>query len=443
MTFNTILPGAWELTQDLEYNLFSLIVPTAWQQVAKSLAQKRATLLGKRYQSVPVYSLDRIIAASFPQIIQTVRYGWQHPGATWLFATEKAELPDLSEFIKDWLREEFSTSLGEAEVDSCLEKLDDRDWHWKEPKTYSLLRQPEHQCDDIRFQALPDYLAVKFLENPQVCFGENDRYQLTFYRVVSLNQGAELMSWPPHSVSIEKNQEVGTADISFVIRFKLQTVPWRREPIIYHQLSIRRWIVELTERLPYRGATAFIGDNHRWLDGVRQPFCFMPLPMKKRPGGEPLWPKAVSELLVLNDSPLPDPKELVKQPKHNWSVFGQEPEGIQIAIAYDTRHSGNAPCLPGVSPLDLASIDRAIQNQIQQSNFPIKRVGEATKVKSTNKKSTKNQGQKKILGTNRLAQNTDAASRNCCTCCISFRRKSSAYNTYPLGNQRMSRCTNF
>lgn len=258
-----------------------------------------------------------------------------------------------------------------------------------------MLRQPENQYDDIRFQAIPDYLGVEFLKNPQVCFAENDRYQLTFYRVVSLNKGAELMSWPPHPVSlIEKNEEVGTANISFVIRFKLQTVPWRREPIIYHQLSIRRWIVGPLERLPNQGVTAFIGDNRRWLDGVRQPFCFMPLAVKKRSGGEPLWPKAVSELLLMNDSPLLDPKELVKEPKHDWSAFGQEPEGIQIAIAYDTRHSGNAPCLPGVSPLDLASIDRAIQNQIEQSNFPIKRVGEATKVKSTNKKSTKNQGQK-------------------------------------------------
>jgi len=380
MTFNTLLPGAWELTQDLEYNLFSLIVPTAWQQVAKSLAQKRVKLLGKGYPSVPVYSLDRIIGASFPQIIQTVRYGWQHPGASWLFATEKAELSDLSEFIKDWLLEEFSASLGEPEVESSLKNLDNQAWQWEDPKTYSLLRQPENQYDDIRFQAIPDYLAVEFLKNPQVCFGENDRYQLTFYRVVSLNKGAELMSWPPHPVSIEKNQEVGTADISFVIRFKLQTVPWRREPIIYHQLSIRRWIVGPLERLPNQGVTAFIGDNRRWLDGVRQPFCFMPLPVKKRSGGEPLWPKAVSELLLMNDSPLPDPKQLVKEPKHKWSVFGQEPEGIQIAIAYDTRHSGNAPCLPGVSPLDLASIDRAIQNQIQQHNFPIQRVGEAKKI---------------------------------------------------------------
>jgi len=36
--------------------------------------------------------------------------------------------------------------------------------------------------------------------------------------------------------------------------------------------------------------------------------------------------------------------------------------------------------LPGVSPLDLASIDRAIQNQIEQHNFPIQRVGEAKKI---------------------------------------------------------------
>lgn len=409
MIFNTILPGAWELTQDLKYNLFSLIVPTAWQQVAKSLAQKRATLLGKRYSSVPVYSLDRIIAASCPNIIQTVRYGWQHPGVTWLFATEKADLSDLSELIKDWLREEFSTSLGEPEVESSLENLDNQAWQWEKSKTYSLLRPPEHQYDEIRFQALPDYLAVKFLENPQVCFGENDRYQLTFYRVVSLNQGAELMSWPPHQVSlIEKNEEVGTADISFVIRFKLQTVPWRRQPIIYHQLSIRRWIVELRERLPYRGATAFIGDNHRWLDGVRQPFSFMPLTVKKRSGGELLWPKAISGLLLSNDSRLPDPKELVRQPKYNWSAFGQEPEGIQIAIAYDTRHSGGVPCLPGVSPRDLASIDGAIQNKIEQSNFPIKRVGEATRISGTyvpfwEKGEPKNRGDKSPKNPNNLS----------------------------------------
>lgn len=97
VTFKTILPGAWELIKDQQYELFSLHVPTAWQQVAKSLAQKRFNLLGRGYPSVPVYSLDPIIAASFPRIIQTVRNGWQRPGVPWILATERAELFNLPE----------------------------------------------------------------------------------------------------------------------------------------------------------------------------------------------------------------------------------------------------------------------------------------------------------------------------------------------------------
>jgi hypothetical protein len=390
MTFNTILPGAWELIQDVQYKLFSLQVPTAWQQVAKSLAQKRVKLLGKGYPSVPVYSLDRIIAASFPKIIQTARNGWQRPGVPWVFATEMADLSDLSEFTKDWLREEFSECLGEEEVESSLEKLDHDAWRWEDSKTYSLLRQPENKYEtDVRFQALPDYLAGEFLKNPTVCFDGNVQYQLTFYRVVTLDQGAELMSWPPYPVplikvitkdKIKEKVKVGEAHVSFVIRFKLQTVPWRSQPIIYHQLSIRRWIKEPIERFPYQGATVFIGDNHRWLDGVQQPFCFIPLQIKQRitqEGREPRWSKAISELLKLNDSPLPEPNTLASEPAYNWSTFGEEPVGIQGAIAYDTRHRGNAPCLPGVSPLDLASLDRAIQQRL-----PVLRVGEAGKVKT-------------------------------------------------------------
>ncbi|MDF5720604.1 MAG: DUF3962 domain-containing protein [Rhizonema sp. PD37] len=120
--------------------------------------------------------------------------------------------------------------------------------------------------------------------------------------MVRLDQGAELMSWPPSRVPLIKyNKQVGTADISFYIRFKLQTVPWRNEPIIYHQLSIRRWVTEPLKNLPYKGATTYIGDNRRWLDGLSQAFCFIPLDMK-RPGREAKWHRAISELLRINDS---------------------------------------------------------------------------------------------------------------------------------------------
>lgn len=144
MSFKTLLPGAWELTKNEQYELFSLFVPTAWQQVAKSLAQKRVQLKGTGYPSAPVRSLDPIVAASFPNIIKTERNGWQRPGIPWLLATEPAELSDLPGFIKDWLREEFSLILGDDEVEPILDKLDDNAWNWEDkPTIYSLQVKPK------------------------------------------------------------------------------------------------------------------------------------------------------------------------------------------------------------------------------------------------------------------------------------------------------------
>ncbi len=395
MTSKIILPGAWELTQDVSCDLFSLQVPTKWQQVAKTFAQTRVRLQGKGYPSVPVYSLDRIITASFPSIIQTARHGWQRPGFPWIFATEMADLSNLAECVKDWLREEFSSCLGEEFVKSGLDQLDD-DWHWEDPKNYPLLHPPENKYEaDVRFQAIPDYLAKKFLEAPTVCFkGNNAEYQLTFYRVVTLESGAELMSWPPYPIPLTKKgkQEPGEAFISFVIRFKLQTVPWRSQPMIYHQLSIRRWITEPFDKFPYPGATIHIGDNRRWLDGIHQPFCFMPLQVKRRntpEGYQPSWSKAISELLKINDSPLPAPNDLASAPTYNWPQFGETPVGMQGAIAYHTAHTGDAPCLPGVSPLDLDSLDQAIQERL-----PLVRVGKALRVKVPKAKKVKTEQQK-------------------------------------------------
>ena len=149
MAFKTILPGAWELTdKNAKSELFALYVPTAWRQVANNLAQQRAQLKGKGYRAVPVFSLDPLIAASFPQIIKTVRNGWQKVGVPWLFATETTDLSNLGDSIKDWLREEFSCL---EDVELILARLNDKDWHWEEPKTYSLLDPQNKDEIDILY----------------------------------------------------------------------------------------------------------------------------------------------------------------------------------------------------------------------------------------------------------------------------------------------------
>ncbi|WP_460206386.1 RNaseH domain-containing protein, partial [Scytonema sp. NUACC21] len=96
--------------------------------------------------------------------------------------------------------------------------------------------------------------------------------------------------------------------------------------------------------------------------------------------------RAISELLKMNDSLLPDPNTLASKPVYNWSGIGENPNSIiQAALAYDSRHRGDIPCLPGVSPLDVASLDSAIQHKIKQENVLVRRVGEAVKKSGTYK----------------------------------------------------------
>ena len=365
-----ILPGAWELiATNPTCELYAIYVPTTWRQVTNNLAQQRARLQGKSYRAVPVYSLDPLVSGSFPQIIKTVRNGWQKDNIPWLLATETTDISDLGNLIKDWLIEEFSTL---EDVESQLANLNNDDWQWENSQTYELLHPQNKVETGNLYQAIPDYLAEEFLKNPTVSFGVDEQYRLTFYRVVSL-QGAELMSWPPSQVTVITGKETTeTAYISFVIEFVLQTVPWREKPIVYHHLSIRRWLTK-SLKVPYPGVKAHIGDNHRWLDGQRQPFCFIPL-MMKRYGKEMKWPQAISNLFSLNDSQLPDANNFVSNPNHNWSGVNTIPSGIQAAIAY-TSKLGEPPCFSGVSPQDLASLDRAIE-----ARLPVQRVGEAERV---------------------------------------------------------------
>ncbi|MDZ8084022.1 MAG: DUF3962 domain-containing protein [Nostoc sp. DedQUE12b] len=365
-----ILPGAWELTAtNPTCELYAIYVPTTWRQVANNLAQQRARLQGKSYRAVPVYSLDPLVVGSFPKIIKTLRNGWQKDNMPWLLATETIDISDLGNLIKDWLIEEFSSL---EDVESQLANLNNDDWQWGNSQTYELLH-PQNKVETSNlYQAIPDYLAEKFLQKPTVSFGVDEQYQLTFYRVVSL-QGAELMSWPPSEVTVIKGKETTeTAYISFVIEFVLQTVPWREKPIVYHHLSIRRWLTKPL-KVPYPGVKAHIGDNRRWLDGQRQPFCFIPL-MMNRYGKEVKWPQAISNLLSLNDSQLPDANNFVSNPNYNWSGVNTIPSGIQAAIAY-TSKLGEPPCFAGVSPQDLASLDQAIE-----ARLPVQRVGEAERV---------------------------------------------------------------
>lgn len=372
--FKTILPGAWALTADFKLDLFTLSVPSQWRQVAQFLAIERFKTGKSKYPAIPVYPLEKTLFGCFPGLVKFDQTGWKDSGNHWIIGNEKIDLTCLPDFIKDWLVEEFSPSLGSSEVKDRLEKLDRNAWHWhKQTFTFDSQILTEKSAN-FHYSVIPHYLTTKFLEQPIVIWDGTIERELTFYRIFSSSQ-PELMSWPPYQVeSIANNQKVTTADISFVINFKLQTVPWRKTPLIYHQLSTRIWMNK-SLKLPYnRDISIQIGNSQRWIDGSYQPFSFNYLQLQS--SGERLkYPKAIENLFLTNDCQLPDLNDLISQPNYNWSRFGENPVGLQVGVPYNSQYYGEAPWGRGVSPLDLASLDRAIQ-----ARLPLQRVGQVSRI---------------------------------------------------------------
>jgi len=374
MRINYILPGAWQLTEEAQTSIYAINVPTAWRQVARALTNRRSRA---GYRSIPVRSLNSLISTTFPQIICTNRRSWQGEPVPWIYATDQANIAELPFLVQGWFREEFGTT---DEVEAALSNLRNHDWQWS-----SRIYSP----DEIPYQAIPDYLARQ-LNGSTLAFGINRQYPLKFYRVNRFEDGAELMSFPPTDIPVGK----GKVSVSFVIRLRLQTVPWRKEPLIYHALSLRRWIRSSliqneNGEFRYRGVTVYIGDNRRWLDGAEQPFSFVTLRMNR--GEEPYWhPRTITELLR-DAGEIPEPQELASNPVYNWNQFNLRNRTVQAAIPVGDRLRRH-PCLPGVSPLDLARLDQAIAVCL-----PVERVGEGVRVQSVNRRSTRASNKKLML----------------------------------------------
>lgn len=372
-----ILPGAWTIDQAVSKTCYTLFVPDQWKYTAQRLSKLRAQKKGKNFENPPIYSLEPFINACFPNCFYVARNSWtkwDRGNNPWIWAFEETDTELLAVLVKLWLQAEFTTSLGE-EANELIDALDDADWQWEKPSELLLNDGPEvPYADDIRYQSLPFYLAQTFLENPIVQFGEHGNHRLTFYRVARTNQ-SELMSWPPQAIPGKSSSNVF---VSFALKFSLQTVPNRQEPIIYHHLSLRRWRIDPipTNKMPRNGLTGYLGGDRRWLGGEKQPFCFVPLSIKKQQG-EVQWPDTVTSLFSFNNHSLKAEK-LTGNPQFNWNQSADSRITTEAAIAYDSRQQSEAPCQNGVSPHDFFMIDQAVEQKL-----PVKRVGEAVCVKQT------------------------------------------------------------
>lgn len=365
--------SAWSLQKDITQEIYPLSPPLEYVRVAEDLTREGTN---RRFRSIPIRSLNSLMLASFNPIFHAVKGSWQNPGTLtertpWVFATERTDnLSRMPILARNWLREEFA-NLDQEIVESHFDRIRDIEWNWQSTSyPLSLLNPRGEEEQRILFQAIPNYLAQKFLTQPEVEFTNGKK--LNFYPVVNLNC-AELMSYPTETKDSTSQRPKW---ISLVISFYLHTLPWRRLPLVYSQVSVRRWLTrplydENKNYVPSEGVTVYVFNRFRWLDGIRQNPTFVPIKMYR--GGEsPRFHRAISELIANNDY-LPGARDVAASslPENDWCFEQGE---VKTAIAYNQYLSTHF-CKPGISPLDAADIDRAIVERL-----PVNRVGETAQI---------------------------------------------------------------
>lgn len=384
MPHNRILPMAWSLTEDHAYELYPLYVPADCRRVLQNLAAIRAQSSKRRYDSVPVRSLDVAVAAALPETLQTQRHGWQREDVPYLLSVERADLSLLPLMIQDWVRAEFK-NLPDNVVTEATQVIARQRWEWADPLRISLLRAPAGlRMRDPRFQAIADFLAGEFLRAGGKVVFETARgeRELTFYRVARIGDGAELMSWPPEEIpyfkkdrETDEDVEAGTGPACFVIRFTTQTVPWRSEPVTYVQLSERRWLDKpvsngRTHFIPKGGISAYVGTRWRLLDAAARPFSFIRLPLRANEQAV-FWPRTLDG--ILGDEGLPQPLKVALSPS-SFLPLGHLIPPEEVGLAYDSRLKWH-PLHAGATPLDHASLHRAVTSML-----PVRQAGTARRL---------------------------------------------------------------
>ncbi|MGK7923016.1 MAG: DUF3962 domain-containing protein [Trichodesmium sp.] len=371
---NNIKLSAWSLKKDISRQIYPLYPPPEYIEVARKLTEERRRITN-RWSGIPIRSLNTLMIASFNPTFHAVPRSWNQSEKPWIFATEiPQDMSRMPILVRGWLREEFTSKLGEDIVESHLDKIRNIKWQWQsKPIQLSLLNSTDEEHKNILYQAIPNYLAQEFLKHPKVTLTNSQT--IKFYPVVQL-RGAELMSWPP--IETQDSNSKSKMWISLVIHFYLQTLPWRKSPLIYNQVSVRRWLTRpLWENeknyVPGEGVSVYLLNQFRWLDEKLQNPTFVKLKIS-RGNNYPQFPGAISEL-IKGRKYLPTARDVAAFSIHENDWGRNQNQELQTAIAYDTS-LGKHPCLPGVSPLDVADIDRAILECL-----PVERVGKTTPIK--------------------------------------------------------------
>lgn len=414
--YHLISTTAYEPDPDAEpwaeqYRVISF--PDDWRAEFMDLYRRRWR---RREQPValPISKLNDLLRATAPGLVATGRGAGSNAEVPWFYASEAMPAELISPLLASWVMtlppgtdpDPECMADHRAALDRALALIDDHTPQWRSESVDLTAAEPSPggtaQPDRSLFQLLPERIGARLADSPLRLNGVD----LSF-RLVTRDQGVELVSWPPRSYTKGKR----TWFYSGLVTVTIQTVPFAPRFRVHVSYGIRRWATGSPVWLPEgHGATVLLDAPLPWpgVHGPRRRLTVNSLAYDRGLGMLGWSRQSLVGLLPELDvtRAYPKPSDLVAEPV-GW-IEGQN--GVAAGILHSTamgRHGVGA----GIMPLERSLLDHWVEEGIRPF---LRRVPELERVQRKSKpvllptSPTKDQAEQERRARNRIQARRDA-----------------------------------
>lgn len=316
--------------------------------------------------TLPIRGLNSLLRAVAPGVVAIGRGAATDADVPWIHAREIVPpdlvVPVLTTWAAGWARgreegEEGYEQDEPLDVTSLIEAGVPK-WEIEPVELGAAVRSAGGTAEPDRrlFALLPEWIAARLATRQ---FGTGNS-RLNF-RVVSRDQGSELVSWPPQRYNFGRQ----TCYYSARVTITVQTVPFAERFRVHVAMGVRRWAAGTDARPKrLRGATVFLDAPLLWPDADKRRHRLIENSIGYNPRlGRTAWRRhSIVDLLPDLDimRTYPDPEELLASPE-KW-INGRG--GIAAGVVHSTS-MGTHKVKAGLMPLERAELDAWVEEGLR------------------------------------------------------------------------------
>ena len=348
-----------------QYRVISF--PEEWRTEFMDLYRRR----WRRWEQpvgLPISELNDLLRATVPGLVATGRKAGSSADVPWFYASEEMPAELVAPLLASWVMTLPPSTDPDAEraadhravLDRALALIDQTTPQWRHESVDLTAGEASpggtNQPNRRLYHLLPERIAARLAARPLHLNGVD----LSF-RLVTRDQGVELVSWPPRMYIRGKR----TWYYSGLLTVTVHTVPFATRFRVHVSYGIRRWATGSPVCLPKgRGATVLMDVPLPWPD-ANCPRCRLTtnsLAFDRRLGMLAWSRQSLVDLLPELDvlRAYPKPAELIAEPV-DW-IEGRD--GVAAGILHSTA-MGPHGVGTGLMPLERSLLDHWVEEGLR------------------------------------------------------------------------------